>query len=928
MELSYEALCNEISRKADFQPLILTANQRQSRQLLKLLVAEIGVGKVVQRPKVLSLTTWFKELAKDICLSDAYVERFGDCALIDDFETSKIWSDLVKADPDATGLLNKQDFSRQLKSAYEICQDYRIKDQDLFSSTLDETRSFIDFKARYLRELKTLSCIDIYQFLNQLCSWPAKVVDRQIFLFGFSEVPPLALDALSFISSLDVTTLYLPPQNSEIKFFEAKSKTLEIDFAAQWAAQAISNNSECQGREDSYEIAVVVPDLSKNLNELERRFLKTIEPERYLARGTTVIPSEFDISAGRELAQHPIARTAVLIAKLVRSQLKKEDLTYLLRSPYWGSGFGAFKQRMLERINASHQETISIYQFLDPKDTYSSGSSASMQGDLFELAPQNENNSSSKSSENETAILLKLRAKKNKLESRSTFSHWSAILIELLKTAGFPGPEVLSSYEYQLVKRLFLAIEEIGKLDAVWSAPQTYSEFEQALNLKLKSTIFQAEVPRPKVRILGLMEAAGLRFEKCLVIGLTDTTLPQPAKPHPFLPIDIQKAYSTPKSTAERELSYGKAFLDTLIKNSESISLCFHTEDESGPNAVSPLLNSLLKENNHELLQVSTEESHIEQAISESLEFCDFEDQVLGQAPVIPQNTQIKGGAYHLDLHWINPLFAFFKFRLGIDKKESQPLGLSKKDRGTLIHSLLFDLYKSYDSQEKIEALFEDGQYPSLLKNIAEHTLSHSGNTGSRLYPASLEYELSNMCLLAEQVLRFDLNERANFKTHQLEASFELVMLDRYLRVRIDRIDQVDEGLILFDYKTGKTSLAGLTKENLSDYQLPLYCLALDEIPVGLGYFTARSNDINIKGLSASDLRVTGLSLPHKIPRSQLDESWDALILDWRKSIQDRVNEIINGDVNFNARVKSKQGFYEHYLSAIRPEELEADNGH
>ena len=541
MELSYEALCSEISRKANFQPLILTANQRQSRQLLELLVAEIGLGKVAQRPKVLSLNTWFKELAKDICLSDPYVERFGDCLLIDDFETSKIWFDLVKADPDATGLLNKQDFSRQLKSAYEICQNYRIKDQDLFTSTLHETRSFIDFKGRYLRELKALSCIDIYQFLNQLCSWPEKVVDRQILLFGFSEVPPLALDALSFISPLDVTTLNLPPQNSEITFFEVKSKTQEIEFAAQWAAQAISDHSENQGCEDSYDIAVVVPDLSKNLSELERRFLKTIEPERYLARGTTVIPSEFDISAGRELSQHPIARTAVLIAKLVRSQLKKEDLRYLLRSPYWGCGFSRFKQKLLERINASHQETINIYQFLDPQDTFASGSSASLQGDLFELASQNENSSPSKTGEDETAILLKLRAKKNKLENRSTFSHWSAILIELLKTAGFPGPEVLSSYEYQLVKRLFLTIEEMGRLDAVWRAPQFYAEFEQALNLRLKSTIFQAEVPRPKVRILGLMEAAGLRFEKCLVIGLTDTTLPQPAKPHPFLPIDIQQ---------------------------------------------------------------------------------------------------------------------------------------------------------------------------------------------------------------------------------------------------------------------------------------------------------------------------------------------------------------------------------------------------
>ena len=80
---------------------------------------------------------------------------------------------------------------------------------------------------------------------------------------------------------------------------------------------------------------------------------------------------------------------------------------------------------------------------------------------------------------------------------------------------------------------------------------------------------------------------------------------------------------------------------------------------------------------------------------------------------------------------------------------------------------------------------------------------------------------------------------RPDFTVVKTEATLEQMHLGGVeLRCRIDRIDQVELGLVLLDYKTGKVDSKACDGERPDEPQLPAYAVlrqdsAIDETTVG-----------------------------------------------------------------------------------------------
>ena len=71
------------------------------------------------------------------------------------------------------------------------------------------------------------------------------------------------------------------------------------------------------------------------------------------------------------------------------------------------------------------------------------------------------------------------------------------------------------------------------------------------LRQQAANTRFQVEDEGAPVQVMGMLEAAGLRFDHLWIMGLHDEALPAPTNPNPFLPSSLQREHRLPHSSAE-----------------------------------------------------------------------------------------------------------------------------------------------------------------------------------------------------------------------------------------------------------------------------------------------------------------------------------------------------------------------------------------
>gem|GEM_PF-3077728 len=936
MNVTLEHFLSLLVPKDSNQTIVLTANLRQSRQLDQLMHQNDAAHPVSKAQPIAAINTWLESLRDHLLLNKRFSKHILNKKLCSSFESQLIWNRTIASSENIPSLVNKNDFIRQIQSAYDICSGYLIDDATLLADATPETELFLQIKKHYLNELEKHSLIDIYQFLSMLVSSGNGLVIDQVILYGFSELTPLYRKVLETVCVKELIFVDIQNENSDTSLYTCDTEEEEITHAATWAKQKIQllDSQQAHGGAENNSgeipIAIVVPDLASKKHKIERSLFKHLEPELYISKKASLIPNLFDISAGDALDSAHIIKSACLLPQLAQNKLSTTNLKYLFASPYWGEGVSAWRHNIIAKMARLPEGYVNLYQIL-PEQSSTDPRELDLKGQPQTHSARHEQTSLSQlEKENgEHEILTRIRREKTALAKNRMPSVWVEYFKSLLKTAKFPGPSPLSSYEYQIVKRFFSALDEIESLDAIFTAPIRFEKFEEILKLKLTAEVFHPEVKQPKVHVLGLMEAAGLRFQHCLVMGLTESTLPQPAKPHPFIPVSLQRERQTPRSSPERELDYANRFFDALVSGSKNITLGYAKEIDSQVASPSPLLSPYQKANTQPSLSQNLEirkKSTFSKLLQAAISFDKYDYIKLGNAPVIPKQSRIRGGAYLLDLHWVNPLFAFFKYRLGVDKSETLDIGLNARVRGTLIHALLHGLYSKFSNRQAIQTFVDSDDHLMKIQQEAKSLMLSSGGDIKYLSELNFAYELEHIAKVALHSLNFDANRNEDFKIETLEKEYEVYINNRVFSTRIDRIDNIDSNLIVIDFKTGKSALTGLLKNPITDHQLPFYASAINYGVSAVAYMETQPNKAILHGIRDPDVSMSEFTAIDKSKSSELPKTWSAATDVWRSCITDRVSEIVAGQVHYQARVRSKQSFYNHYLAAVRPEEIEPNH--
>lgn len=499
-------------------------------------------------------------------------------------------------------------------------------------------------------------------------------------------------------------------------------------------------------------------------------------------------------------------------------------------------------------------------------------------------------------------------------------TEWRGIFEEQLRRLGWPGGQRgLDSREYQAAERFRGVLADFGRYDRI--VPRlSLADAIALLHMSTASATFQQQALDAPVQILGVIEAAGHRFDRMWIAGMTADAWPAPPRPLSFIPIWLQRAAGIPGTTPEAALAESRA-RTAMLRGSAPVVVVSHpalVDDQ--PALPSPLWSD-----------VTFEVHEPEVRDEEGGRTPDLESFTDTHGPALHPGEAVSGGVSVLQKQAACPFRAFAEHRLGARPTDPIPHGMEARDRGTLLHAALQEFWRVVVSQDALLALDED----ALALHIRDAV--DAGVRQVRREPRVAEDPLLEVererCA---DVLRawMDLERaRAPFTVRMREKEISLHVGDLALRGRIDRVDQLADGhLALVDYKTGKHHFRDWLDARMDEPQLPAYAChgAVDGAPLDVAALLfanvrdprdrsswsglADRNDL-APGVLRSDGEGAGRTQPPGLP-------WTDLMQTWRRDLEQLAAAFVAGDARVDPKNPPKTCEYCPQQSFCRIHEL------
>lgn len=602
---------------------------------------------------------------------------------------------------------------------------------------------------------------------------------RKVIAVDFDQPTPIFQLFLASIANQNCDVEIINTNNciSRQSRITVEDHQLELLTMARWARQKMQLFPEAQ-------IGCVVPNLPNQRSAVERVFNEVL--------GSSAL---FNISAGKRLLDFPIIANAIELLNLYQQKpITLQTLGKILHCPFLGDA-----DSMRTSYARAHAKIIAANQFEFDTDEIATILSKYL---------------------DKTSYFINGLTSTERDNVRQLPSQWSKIFISKLQAFGWPGELSLSSEEYQTVNRWQELLREFSKLDLIFNNV-SYSDSLKALSTITQRTIFQPKHQPTTINIYGILEASGINFDYLWVAGMDHEHWPESTQPNPFIPVAIQRKFNLPHATAKRELEFSETITNRFKASATEIIFSHPKQSDDRLLKPSPLITDITQISvaNLDLASFTMRGRQIFQ--SQKLET--IRDNF---ALPLSHAEKIHGGSKILELQSLCPFRAFAEFRLGATESPLCLPGISKSERGNVLHQVLEKLWQKIHSHPNLCQLSDHDLaviIDECLKNILDAAFS-------RNRPAKI-IDLEHQCLskLLLQWFRIE-KERPSFEVVNTEKSIEASIGKLRMKLRIDRIDKLADGsLLLIDYKTGKKipSRSDWITARPKNLQLPIYCLAV-----------------------------------------------------------------------------------------------------
>ncbi|MEH6638513.1 MAG: PD-(D/E)XK nuclease family protein [Porticoccaceae bacterium] len=906
--------------------LILTPNQRLARAVQQAWGLHWNQqGKKTWGPApVYAIDHWLASCWQD--LRDAAFEPALIGTLAPEHTELFLWSQIIAADERTPTQGSVIGFARLARQARQYLELWQVGDTDAkqTDSWLTDHQGY-QLLQRWLPRFRSvmtagelLTQEQILDFIEQGFTTATLPKLDAIHLVGFQNLPPKQRQLLETATD---TLVELTPasQSSHCQIAVLADSDTEISRAAQWARKQLENQPQ-------HRLGIVFPDLTRIRDRVERQFRSILQPE-YCLPSTPNTPPPFNMSAGIPLAQTPLIQAALKLLTLHEPNQPLSFYCALLNNPFWGDSHSETELRSEAEVRLRDLDQITLkpggFRFVVKRaqENVQEGAEPANTG-----ASDTSTNTNTET-ETETDIDVDLNTNKPELSAllqraadqarrhpkKQTFSDWASTLTEQLEVLGWPGSRTLDSIEYQQLQHWRQVLDQVTELDAS-NTQVTWPEALNQLRQLLSKVIFQAQTADSPVQILGVLEAAGLRFDALWVAGMSDEHWPQPVQMHPLLPASLQKHAAMPRTSAERELALARELISGFSTAATHVIFSYTERDGDVEKRPSPLLQEIPI--SAPLNIFDKVPAMLDHPLAKRLaDHPDREWLEWEQAPVFDHRSEIvRGGSGLLRDQAACPFNAFVRWRMDAKPLNEPGPGLSALERGNLVHRGLEIFWRQTKTQAELLTLSEEEKSQRLelaittaLDETARYRPELNGIRLRRIESARLHKLLLRWLAVEAQRPAFSVVASEHALSLQLGGRDTHSPLQ--LPLRIDRIDRLDDGrLLLMDYKTGKADTAVWAGSRPEQPQLPLYAVAITADTSSLALTPADSEAASIAVLCFAQISSTrGIALKgvtddenntdfSSLQKLDLPDTWTATIDHWRESLEGLAEEFIEGD--------------------------------
>lgn len=773
---------------------VLTVNNRLARRLIQLLAQQQSArGQLVAEiPEIMPWSGWVTHQ-----LGRAGFEELlrPHARQLDGFEAQLVWAQVIERCEGDDALLDVHQAAAIALGADQLIEEWQIKVSE--HEHTEEYDRFRHWRDAYRERLHALDALDGSTALTRLIHHVENglPLPAQVVLAGFTEISPrmgVLLDAL-VARGVEVSTLVEDySQASQVMRVEAITAQAEWQAAVAWARSKL--DEQPSGR-----FAIVAVSLDAQA-AFARRVL-----EQGLSDGDGVPLHAFNVAVARPLADWAACRAAIawlrtFVLMKEQSGAIPEDLGAALLAGYCighstEQGARAMVDAGWRDWQVSRVSLASWTSAIEP---------------LHQLSPAWQ------------------RAWQDWQAFPRTMAlhRWSEAFRATLATLGYPGRGAQSSAMYQVLEAIDALLERFESLSALFPSVQA-SEALSTLGRLARATMFQPQRdPHARLDVLGLLEAEGGQWDGVWILGLTDEVLPAATKPNPLIPMAALRRAQAPRATPERESQWAQQIFSNLCKVAPAVTVSsprFEGERELRP---SPLIQGLTPS---ELIQELSAEA-VQRWEPPKLEA--WKDD---QGPPLAANEKVQGGVSVLETQAINPLWAFFRYRLGVKGLPAYGELPQMAIRGKFLHGVMERIWESLRDQSGLQLAIDAETLLPKLKEIVHAVAAKELSA----YEITLrDLEVRRGIRVVHDWLLQEAN-RTPFVVREIEQKRQLNINGLVLDVRLDRLDQLlseDQGngtahLAVIDYKTGQ-SLPKVLKDwegaRPVNLQVPVYAAMLN----------------------------------------------------------------------------------------------------
>jgi len=825
--------------------IVITANRRLARVLREQYAEQqLAAGKVAWHSPV--IYSWLDFL-------DSLVSAATDPATlptkISEHQSQLLWEHCLRREI-GNGITGLAGLVQLARDTWQRLADWRVTIREVARSAASrDQRLFAAAAGRYLGILERERWVDdagLGSLVDALIRSGRVMSHGRVTLVGFDRDRPLVSRILTALADkgCDVVSAPVPGIAESIVLPCFESPDAELRAAGAWARDHLERNPD-------HAVAIIAGKLDQQAEHKTHLVREGLVPGWQY--GPRSVAHAVNVSYGRRLVEYPAVSVALLLLRWLVRDLRAADIGHLLRTP------------LVSSLPTTGRSALELKLRQLPDRDWSPGMlSAALRG---------------QDDDSDAADWLRLVAaitkRRRELPKSASPAEWALYVDAMLIACRWPGTDVLSSFDFQLVNRWRELLNDLARLDLV-SPSMSCETAVGRLELMAAGTVFQPESEGKAVQLIGPLEASGAEFDAVWISGLSAANWPPPGNPSPLVARSLQRQLGMPDAEPSDTLAYAQRLLIRLGSAASKVVCSYASREDDAEQSPSGLLQALGAKTGPAPPDPGWHAAVLSKAVNTV---------VVDESPpgIIP-GERVAGGAGTLQRQMADPIAAFIVGRLGVRRLQTQAVGLPAALRGNIIHDALHQLYIDTPTRNDVSAWSDDELDKRIATSLDAAFARHERNADVVLTEL-FKLERRRVGDLMRVFVAVDL-AREDFAVAAVEHEIEFAEAGVRLQLRVDRIDRMRDGsLAILDYKTGAKKKFLQSDGRPREIQLIAYASAIEDPVSALALVNIDSREVSFDGAGRG---YTG------------DTDWDTWLADWKQHVRVACTDLSLGDVRVN----------------------------